>query len=114
MAFRAVQDKYRQSPLSAVGSVRVGGRYNPRGLFEALYLAETAQSALAEVEFGATSGGRFLNTPKNYYVVLSIPFSLQRVVRLEEHLAELEVSIEELAEAWRYLQQAGVEQWVEL
>ena len=32
-AFRAVQDKYRQTPLSAVGSIRVGGRYNPKGWF---------------------------------------------------------------------------------
>jgi RES domain-containing protein len=26
--YRAVQDKYRQTPLSAVGSIRVGGHIN--------------------------------------------------------------------------------------
>lgn len=107
IAFRAVQEKYRESPLSAVGSIRVGGRYNPKGMFEALYLAETAQSALSEVAFGITSGGKFINAPHSPYVVLSITFFLKKVLRLEEQLARLGLFPEQLAMPWRPIQQSG-------
>jgi RES domain-containing protein len=107
IAFRAVQEKYRESPLSAVGSIRVGGRYNPKGMFEALYLAETAQSALSEVAFGITSGGKFINTPHSPYIVLSITFFLQKVLRLEEQLTRLGLIPEQLAMPWRPIQQSG-------
>ena len=106
-AFRAVQEKYRESPLSAVGSIRVGGRYNPKGLFEALYLAETAQSALSEVAFGITSGGKFINTPHSPYIVLSITFFLQKVLQLEGQLTRLGLFPEQLALPWRPIQQSG-------
>lgn len=35
-AFRAVNLRYVGTPLSAIGSLLTGGRYNPKGAFEAL------------------------------------------------------------------------------
>ena len=48
-SFRAVPLRYQSAPLGGVGSRLVGGRYNPKGAFEALYTAETAEGALREL-----------------------------------------------------------------
>ena len=66
-AFRAVNLRYVETPLSAVGSILTGGRYNPKGAFEVLYLAENATTTLLEVQFAASSGGRFQAEPKDPY-----------------------------------------------
>jgi RES domain-containing protein len=74
--YRTVQDKYRQTPLSAVGSIRVGGRYNPKGVFEALYLAESPEIGLGEVGFSRSSDGKFAAQPLAPYLILSTIFKL--------------------------------------
>ena len=38
-AFRLIHARYATTALSAIGSLRLGGRYNGLGAFEALYLA---------------------------------------------------------------------------
>jgi RES domain-containing protein len=105
--YRAVQDKYRQTPLSAVGSIRVGGRYNPKGVFEALYLAESPEIALGEVGFSRSSGGKFETQPLAPYLILSVQVQLQQVIRLEDWLADLEINLEDLLVPWRHLQNEG-------
>jgi RES domain-containing protein len=105
--YRAVQDKYRQTPLSAVGSIRVGGRYNPKGVFEALYLAESPEIALGEVGFSRSSGGKFETQPLAPYLILSVQVQLQQVIRLEDWLADLEINLEDLLAPWRHLQNEG-------
>jgi RES domain-containing protein len=105
--YRAVQDKYRQTPLSAVGSIRVGGRYNPKGVFEALYLAESPEVALGEVGFSRSSGGKFETQPLAPYLLLSVQVQLQQVIRLEDWLADLEINLENLLAPWRHLQNEG-------
>lgn len=105
--YRAVQDKYRQTPLSAVGSIRVGGRYNPKGVFEALYLAESPEIALGEVGFSRSSGGKFETQPLAPYLLLSVQVKLQQVIHLEDWLAELDVTFEDLLAPWRHLQNEG-------
>ncbi len=49
MVFRLIHARYAATALSAVGSLRHGGRYNRPGAFEALYLAESPITALCEV-----------------------------------------------------------------
>jgi RES domain-containing protein len=106
--YRAVQDKYRQTPLSAVGSIRVGGRYNPKGVFEALYLTESPEIALGEVGFSSSSGGKFEAKPFAPHLLLSIQVNLQQVVRLEDWLVDLGVNLEDLLAPWRHLQNEGI------
>jgi RES domain-containing protein len=105
--YRAVQDKYRQTPLSAVGSIRVGGRYNPKGVFETLYLAEIPEIALGEVGFSRSSGGKFETQPLSPYLILSVQVKLQQVIRLEDWLDELGIDVEDLLTPWRHLQNEG-------
>ena len=108
-AFRAVNLRYLETPLSAVGSILTGGRYNPKGMFEALYLAENPTTTLLEVQFAASSGGRFVAQPKDPYVVFSIAFILQRLVNLHDlrNLAYLGLSTTELQQPWRLKQARG-------
>ena len=109
IAFRAVNLRYVETPLSAVGSILTGGRYNPKGAFEVLYLAENATTTLLEVQFAASSGGRFQAEPKDPYVVFSIAFELQQLVDLHnlENLADLGLSPEDLQQPWRLKQARG-------
>lgn len=39
VAYRIIHAKYAGSALSSIGSLKIGGRYNPLQTFEALYLA---------------------------------------------------------------------------
>jgi RES domain-containing protein len=38
--YRIIPAQYPVSALSGIGALKTGGRYNPRGKLEALYLAE--------------------------------------------------------------------------
>ena len=108
-AFRAVNLRHVETPLSAVGSVLTGGRYNAKGAFEALYLAENPTTTLLEVQFAASSGGRFVAQPHDPYVVFSVAFRLQRLVDLHDprSLARLGLSPVNLQRPWRLKQARG-------
>jgi RES domain-containing protein len=47
----------RRDPLSGVGARLAGGRWNPKGLFAALYLAQPARACMGELERAAASQG---------------------------------------------------------
>lgn len=108
-AFRAVNLRYLDTPLSAIGSIKAGGRYNLKGAFEILYLAENATTTLLEVEFSASSGGRFKAQPKDPYVVFSVQFKLQQVVDLHkpDDVERLELTTRDLIQSWRLKQARG-------
>lgn len=71
-----------------------------------LYLAENATTTLLEVQFAASSGGRFQAEPKDPYVIFSIAFRLQQLVDLHnpESLADLGLTADELQKPWRLRQ----------
>lgn len=108
-AFRAVNLRYVDTPLSAIGSIRTGGRYNPKGGFEALYLAENATTTLLEVEFSASSNGKFVAQPKEPFVVFSIHFQLQQLLDLSlpSSLETLGLLQTDLTQPWRLKQLRG-------
>ncbi len=108
-AFRTVNLRYLDTPLSGLGSIRAGGRYNPKGAFEVLYLAENATTTLLEVEFAASSGGRFRAEPKDPYVVFSVHFQLRQLVDLHDpvSLASLGLEPGDLQQPWRLKQLRG-------
>jgi RES domain-containing protein len=108
-AFRAVNLRYVDSPLSAIGSIRTGGRYNAKGVFEALYLAENPTTTLLEVEFSASSNGKFIAKPKEPYVVFSIHFELKQLIDLaaSASLETLGSTRTDLTQSWRLKQLRG-------
>jgi RES domain-containing protein len=82
-AYRVVADKWRDSPLSAIGSVRTGGRYNGPDTFPILYCADSQTTAMMEVEaLFSTSDGQLKGVPRDPDLVLTIKLNLSRVLDL--------------------------------
>ena len=100
--FRIIHAKYASTALSAVGSYRFGGRYNPAGAFEVLYLADNPVTALEEVEALLRTNDDLKGVKGPPRIVLSVECVLQRVVQLNERaLRDLDLSLENVTGPWR-------------
>jgi RES domain-containing protein len=97
--FRIIADRWRTSPLSAIGALRRGGRYNPPGEFAVLYTADSQFTALQEVEalFLDEAGG-LRGVPRNPDLILTLECSLLSMLNLTDAglLEQLGTSYEEL------------------
>ena len=81
--YRVIAERWRDSPLSAMGSVRTGGRYNLPNSFPVLYCADSQMTALLEVQaLFATADGQLHGAPRNPDLVLSLRCELARVLDL--------------------------------
>ena len=81
--YRVVAERWRGSPLSTVGTIRAGGRYNAPNTFPVLYCADSQMTAMLEVEaLFATAGGHLRGVPRNPDLVLSLRCELARVLDL--------------------------------
>jgi RES domain-containing protein len=81
--YRIVAERYRDSPLSAIGSVHSGGRYNAPNTFPVLYCADSQMTALMEVNaLFTTADGQLKGAPRDPDLVLSLRCSLTRVLDL--------------------------------
>ena len=95
--FRIIHAKYASTALSAVGSYRFGGRYNPAGAFEVLYLADNPVTASEEVEALLRTNDDLRGVKGPPRIVLSVECALQRVVQLSEStLRDLDLSLEDV------------------
>ena len=47
-SFRVISDRWRDTPLSAIGAFQRGGRYNAPETFLVLYTADSQMTALLE------------------------------------------------------------------
>jgi RES domain-containing protein len=97
--YRVIAERHRESPLSAIGSVRSGGRYNAPNTFPVLYCADTQMTALLEVEaLFTTADGQLKGAARDPDLVLSLRCELARVLDLtDEHLChELGTTRDEL------------------
>lgn len=97
--YRVISERHRGSPLSAVGSVRSGGRYNAPNSFPVLYCADSQVTALLEVEaLFITADGQLKGAPRDPDLVLSLRCELTRVLDLtnEIFLRELGTTRDEL------------------
>ena len=108
-AFRELQDKVFQGTvyrhlssqhgsLDTSGSLKAGGRWNPKGEFGALYTALTEETALAELQRLAERQGLSLGelAPRD---LAAIRVALSRVLDLtdKEILAQLGITQDEIA-----------------
>lgn len=94
-----IAERHRDSPLSAIGSVRLGGRYNAPNTFSVLYCADSQMTALLEVEaLFRTGDGQLKGVARDPDLVLSLHCQLARVLDLTDAaiLKELGTSREEL------------------
>jgi RES domain-containing protein len=100
--FRVIHAKYAATALSAVGSYRHGGRYNPAGAFEVLYLADNPVTALEEVEALLRSGAALQGIKGPPRILLSVECVFQRVARLDQKaLQALNLTVADITASWR-------------
>jgi RES domain-containing protein len=98
--FRAIPLEHRTTPLSAIGSIKRGGRYNPQGEFEAYYLAESPETTLYELRVVAPNVAPARMKPT---VTFTVNVVLQHAVDLtvRETRTILGVGQNELTIEWR-------------
>jgi RES domain-containing protein len=84
-AYRVIAERWRDAPLAAIGSTRVGGRYNAPNTFPVLYCADSQLTALLEVEaLFTTADGQLKGSARNPDLVLSLQCELTRVLDLTD------------------------------
>ena len=83
---RAVPLRFMSSPIGAIGSIADGGRYNPIGAFEVLYLAKMPDTAVREIALVVTdpTTGIEILAPKEPQMILTVDVSLADVVDLRK------------------------------
>jgi RES domain-containing protein len=97
--YRIIAERHRDSPLSAIGSVRSGGRYNAPNSFPVLYCADSQMTAMLEIEaLFTTADGQLKGAARDPDLVLSLQCKLARVLDLtDEHFChELGTTRDEL------------------
>lgn len=96
--YRFMKIEHLKDPLSGLGSLEHGGRYNFKGSFEAVYLAPDPETAVAE-----GSRDKYLIPPS---ALISIEVNLQKVIDLEDRkiINALGINEQELYNSWRKLQ----------
>ena len=97
--YRVIAERWRESPLSAIGAFERGGRYNAPRTFPVLYSADSPVTALQEVEaLFETLDGRLQGVPRDPEIILTIECKVVRVLDLTrpELQSLLGTSLEEL------------------
>lgn len=100
--FRLVHIKYWQEPMSSIGSLRVGGRYNIKDSFTALYTANTPITALRELRFLIETPVGLIPSKGDPYVLLSIDYQLRGILDLTNFTTQqaLGTNLQELTGVW--------------
>jgi RES domain-containing protein len=99
-SYRVIADRWRDTPLSAIGAFERGGRYNAPHTFPVLYTADSQMTALLETEaLFTTADGQLRGAPRDPDLILKC--SLVRVLDLTvpDLYPELGTSYDELASA---------------
>ena len=96
--------------LRGLGAKINGGRFTPRGAFETLYVAATAETARIEGESRITASG-VISAPTKPYVHFVVTGRLHRVLDLTDHsvLRALGTTADELCASWVMQQMRGEE-----
>jgi RES domain-containing protein len=103
IVFRFIGSRFLRTPLSAAGSLRYGGRFNPPGGFEVLYAALTADTALAEREGILLIGpGIKAATTIRTGVLLRMTCKLNNVLDLcdDKQRTELGITLADILAPW--------------
>jgi len=87
--------------LAGLGAKMLGGRFTPRGAFETLYVATTAETARIEAESRITVSG-VVRAPSKPYVHFMVCGRLQKVLNLTDArvLETLKTTAEEMTASW--------------
>lgn len=94
-----IAERWRDSPLSAVGAFERGGRYNAPRTFPVLYSADSPVTSMQEAEaLFVTADGQLRGVPRDPEIILTLECRLLRVLDLTipDLYSELGTSSEEL------------------
>jgi RES domain-containing protein len=87
-----ISDRWRTSPLSAIGALERGGRFNPPDAFSVLYTSDNQLTALREVEaLFVDPDGRLRGVPRNPDLLLTLECTLLRMLDLT--LSDLHIEL---------------------
>lgn len=102
VAYRVIPARYHLTALAAVGAFQRGGRYNPHGRLEALYLSESPIVALQEVEAVQQTSGQLIGLTFSPKTLLSVEYALERLLDLTDAGVQrlLETNLQELTAPW--------------
>ena len=82
-SYRLIADRWRDSPLSAIGAFERGGRYNAPHTFPVLYSADSQVTALLEAEaLFITADDKLRGAPRDPDLILTLECRLHRVLDL--------------------------------
>ena len=98
-SYRVIEDRWWNDPLSAIGALQNGGRYNAPNTFNLLYTANSRVTAFKETQaLFDTDDGQLQDVPRNPELVLTLEVTLICVLDLTESVrcGELGTSREEL------------------
>ena len=98
-SYRVIEDRWRNDPLSAIGALQSGGRYDAPGTFSLLYTANSRITAFKETQaLFDTENGQLRDVPRNPELVLTLEVTLLCVLNLTDPdvCARLGTSREEL------------------
>lgn len=79
--FRLIRSRFANEPLSMVGSILEGGRYNVAGSFGALYLGFDSETCHSEVTQGILAG---LPVKKGAFKLWEYAVALKKILRLDD------------------------------
>jgi RES domain-containing protein len=83
--YRVIEDRWRNDPLSAIGALQSGGRYNAPGTFPLLYTANSRITAFKETQaLFDTEDGQLRDVPRNPELVLTLEVALHCVLDLTD------------------------------
>ena len=84
-SYRIIEDRWRNDPLSAIGALQTGGRYNAPGAFSLLYTANSRITAFKETQalFDAEDG-QLRDVPRNPELILTLDVTLLCVLDLTD------------------------------
>ncbi len=83
--YRVIEDRWRNDPLSAIGALQSGGRYNAPGTFSLLYTANSRITAFKETQaLFDTGDGQLRDVPRNPELVLTLDVTLLCVLDLTD------------------------------
>ena len=109
VAYRLIPAQFAGTALSSIGSLKRGGRYNPKGVFEALYLADTPLTALQEINLIKVTDEAILSAKSSPRLLLSVEVTLSSVVDLTTQRTQdiLNTNLQELTGSWLAMNAAG-------
>lgn len=94
-----------RDPLSGEGARRFGGRWNPPLLFTAIYLADSAQACMVEVERAAQVAA---TTPEK---LLEAPYRLHTIAATDLAVLDLTTPDDIYGDDWSACQAVGHAAW---